>query len=299
VVSATSEFVLDAYEEGNPLPKSQTVDEFPPQQRKCELTAIERDTPFRPERVTPKPRIPGGQTAMVVGPDAQAEPGSIDTDEHGRVRVRFAWLDQDKPGQESSCWIRVAQVWAGNAWGGLFVPRVGHEVVVAFAEGDPDRPLIVGSVYNGQAPTPFALPGKASTSGFKTEKVDGSKSTELALDDSSGSIAMTGESIGIDAKMAAGALPLGGVTLGAAMGDVPMAQVALSVTGGVTLIGLTEIALHVGTGKIAINAAGVIELWGTSILANGVPLPGVPPINPMAVKNALDVAKALAPAAIL
>ncbi|MEN8151518.1 MAG: type VI secretion system tip protein TssI/VgrG, partial [Planctomycetota bacterium] len=109
------------------------------------------DHPFRPARITPRPVIQGPQTAIVTGPDGE----EIHVDDRARVKVRFHWDRSDTPNQDASIWIRVAQMWAGNIWGALFMPRIGHEVVVEFLEGDPDRPLITGSVYNESQQPPF------------------------------------------------------------------------------------------------------------------------------------------------
>jgi type VI secretion system secreted protein VgrG len=120
--------------------------------------------PFRPPRVTPKPAIPGVQTATIVGP-----PGNdIFVDKYGRVKVKFHWDRDAATGPQNSCWLRVGQVWAGKRWGAYFWPRVGHEVVVSFVEGDPDRPLVVGSVYNEANMPPFALPDNRALAGVKS-----------------------------------------------------------------------------------------------------------------------------------
>ena len=108
--------------------------------------AIPLELPYRPAQVTPKPRISGVQTALVVGHGDN----QLYCDKYGRVKVQFYWDRQGNNTPASSCWIRVAQVWAGKGWGAMFFPRVGHEVVVAFEEGDIDQPLIVGSVYNSE-----------------------------------------------------------------------------------------------------------------------------------------------------
>ena len=108
-----------------------------------------------------KPRVGGVYTAEVIGLPGQ----EMDLDAYGRVRVRF-WCDATEGA--SGCWVRVAQVWAGNGWGAAFWPRVGHEVVVAFEGGDPDRPLIVGSVYNSKNMPPYPLPAAAYVAGFKS-----------------------------------------------------------------------------------------------------------------------------------
>jgi type VI secretion system secreted protein VgrG len=112
---------------------------------------------FRPPRVTAKPTIAGAQTAVVVGPGGREEPGDKETfvDDLGRVRVRFCW-DRPAGDREGSCWVRVGQVWAGRGWGSFRLPRISEEVVIQFLDGDPDRPIIAGSLYTTRA----SLPGK-------------------------------------------------------------------------------------------------------------------------------------------
>ena len=113
------------------------------------FTCIPSGLPYRPPRTTPRPVIPGTQTAYVVGPPGE----EIFTDKHGRVKVQFHWDRQGQKDGNSSCWIRVAQP---NADGGsVIIPRVGWEVVVSFLEGDPDQPIIVGSLYNPDRPPPL------------------------------------------------------------------------------------------------------------------------------------------------
>lgn len=136
------------------------------------FTCIPTSLPFRPRRVTPKPVISGLQTATVVGPAGE----EIFCDKYGRVKVQFHWDREGKKDANSSCWLRVAQVWAGNGWGAFFWPRIGHEVVVAFEEGDPDQPMIVGSVYNAQNMPPFSLPKLNAFSGIKSCSVEGTPS---------------------------------------------------------------------------------------------------------------------------
>jgi type VI secretion system secreted protein VgrG len=133
------------------------------------IEAIDARTPFRPERSTPKPVIHGAQTAMVVGPSSE----EIYTDEHGRVKVQFHWDREGKTDENSSCWIRVAQIWAGKGWGGIHIPRIGQEVIVSFLEGDPDRPIITGRVYNGDSKAPYDLPANKTQSGIKSRSTKG------------------------------------------------------------------------------------------------------------------------------
>lgn len=116
-----------------------------------EILAVYAETPWFPERRTPKHRIYGVQSAVVVGPAGK----EIYTDEFGRVRVQFPWDRYHKFDERSSCWIRVSQMWAGGKFGMSAIPRIGHEVLVGFFEGDPDQPIIVGSVYNAKTPSPY------------------------------------------------------------------------------------------------------------------------------------------------
>ncbi|NTW00706.1 MAG: type VI secretion system tip protein VgrG [Oscillochloris sp.] len=140
-------------------------------------------TPFRPPRVTPRPLIPGTQTAFVVGKSGE----EIWTDTYGRVKVQFHWDQQGKHDENSSCWIRGAQGWAGKAWGSIFIPRIGQEVVVSFLNGDPDRPLITGAVYNAEQTVPYALPGEQTKSTIKSNSSKGGGGfNELRIEDKKG-----------------------------------------------------------------------------------------------------------------
>lgn len=139
---------------------------------------------WRPPRRTPRPRVQGTQTARVVGPSGE----EIHTDAHGRIRVHFHWNRGEGYNDESSAWIRVAQIWAGAGWGGLHIPRIGHEVVVSFLEGNPDSPLVIGSVYNGVNPPPYDLPGQKTKSTIKSESTPGGGGfNELRFEDAKGS----------------------------------------------------------------------------------------------------------------
>ncbi|MBL8603333.1 MAG: type VI secretion system tip protein VgrG [Myxococcales bacterium] len=148
---------------------------------------VPSDVKIRPERVTPRPLISGPQTAKVMAPNGQDE--EIAVDFHGRVLCRFHWErpDQRQGGQRTenaSCWIRVATAWAGAAWGTIFIPRVGMEVVVNFLEGDPDRPLITGTVYNAENNTPYLLPEERTKSTIKTSSSPGGRGfNELRFED--------------------------------------------------------------------------------------------------------------------
>ncbi|MEM9556794.1 MAG: type VI secretion system tip protein TssI/VgrG [Acidobacteriota bacterium] len=145
--------------------------------------AFPADIPFRPPRLTRRPRIPGTQTAIVVGKAGE----EIWTDEYGRVKVQFHWDQVGTYNEKSSCWIRVAHGWAGKSWGHIFIPRIGHEVVVTFLEGDPDRPLITGSVYNAEMTVPYGLPTDQTKSTIKSDSSKGSGGyNELRYEDKKG-----------------------------------------------------------------------------------------------------------------
>ena len=120
------------------------------------FTCIPVSLPYRPQRITPRPVVQGTQTAVVVGPAGE----EIFTDKYGRVKVQFHWDREGKNDANSSCWVRVGTPWAGKNWGVIHIPRIGQEVIVAFEEGDPDRPIIVGSVYNADQMPPYDLPGR-------------------------------------------------------------------------------------------------------------------------------------------
>jgi len=138
------------------------------------------NVPFRPLRRTARPVVAGSHTARVVGPAGE----EIWTDAHGRIKVQFPWDRLGKKDDKSSCWVRVSQMWAGEGWGALFVPRIGQEVVVSYVDGDPDRPLVSGSVYNGTHATPVALPGKSSQSTILSRSLrDGVAGNEIRFDD--------------------------------------------------------------------------------------------------------------------
>jgi type VI secretion system secreted protein VgrG len=138
-------------------------------------------TPYRPPRTTRRPLIAGAQTALVVGKSGE----EIHTDEHGRIKVQFHWDQLGKKDENSSCWVRVAQGWAGKAWGALFIPRIGQEVVVSFLDGDPDRPLVTGCVYNGTNTPPYTLPTDMTKSTIKgmSTKSGGATANEIRFED--------------------------------------------------------------------------------------------------------------------
>jgi type VI secretion system secreted protein VgrG len=140
---------------------------------------------LRPIKTRSKPYISGSQTAMVVGPASE----EIYTDKFGRIKVHFFWDRLGKKDENSSCWIRVAQVWSGKKWGAQFLPRVGQEVLISFMEGDPDRPIVVGSVYNADQMPTYDLPANKAISGIKSRSTKGAGTenyNELRFEDEKG-----------------------------------------------------------------------------------------------------------------
>lgn len=148
----------------------------------CRFNAIDAQQHFAPPRLTRKPFVQGPQTAVVVGPAGD----EIFTDKYGRVKVQFVWDREGKSDENSSCWIRVSQPWSGKGWGAVSIPRIGQEVIVDFLEGDPDRPIITGRVYNATQMPPYGLPGGAVVSGVKSQTHKGSGYNEISLDDTAG-----------------------------------------------------------------------------------------------------------------
>ena len=147
------------------------------------FTCIPAAVPFRPPRMTPRPVVQGSQTAEVVGPKGE----EIYTDKYGRVKVQFHWDREGKKDENSSCWIRVSQPWAGKGWGSVSIPRIGQEVIVDFLEGDPDQPIITGRVYNGELMPPYTLPAGGVVSGMKSNSTKGGGGyNEISLDDTKG-----------------------------------------------------------------------------------------------------------------
>lgn len=140
--------------------------------------------PYRPPRITPRPIMRGPQTATVVGPSGE----EIFTDKYARVKVQFHWDRLGKKDQNSSCFVRVSQTWAGSGWGFIQIPRIGQEVIIDFIEGDPDQPIITGRVYNASQMPPYGLPGSATQSGWKSDSSKGGGGyNELMFEDKAGS----------------------------------------------------------------------------------------------------------------
>jgi type VI secretion system secreted protein VgrG len=145
---------------------------------------IPATVPFRPQRLTRKPFVQGPQPAIVTGPSGE----EIYVDKYGRVKVQFYWDRVGQKNENSSCWVRTSQPWAGKDWGGMWIPRIGQEVLVDFLEGDPDRPIITGRVYNADQTPPYTLPDHQTVSTFKSNSSKGGGGyNELRFEDKSDS----------------------------------------------------------------------------------------------------------------
>src|SRR5271165_517980 len=150
------------------------------------FSCIPFQLPYRPAYKTPRPFVHGVQNAIVTGPGGE----EIFTDKYGRVKVQFYWDRQGKKDANSSCWLRVGTSWAGNQWGFIQIPRIGQEVLVAFDEGNPDEPVIVGSVWNPETMPTYALPGNKTRSGVQTRSSLGGGAAnynEIRFEDKKGS----------------------------------------------------------------------------------------------------------------
>ncbi|MFT7440481.1 MAG: type VI secretion system secreted protein VgrG [Sulfitobacter sp.] len=147
----------------------------------CE--AVLKSKPFRMPATTPRPEISGVQTAKVTGPEG----AEITVDKYGRIRVQFHWDRSGKKDDKSSCWVRTMMPWTGKNWGMVSWPRVGQEVVIQFEEGNPDRPLCVGMLYNADTMPPYEMPANATRSGIKTNSSKGGSGyNELMFEDKKG-----------------------------------------------------------------------------------------------------------------
>jgi type VI secretion system secreted protein VgrG len=216
---------------------------------RCTFKVIRSRQPFRTMPATPRPVIAGLQTAVVYGDT----PEDIVVDRYGRVQVTFFWNRPGKPDAQNSCPVRVAQMWAGKRWGAQFMPRVGQEVVVSFLDGNPDRPLIIGSVYNADNMPPYSLPDNKTQSGVKSrsyESSDAGHYNELRFEDRMGE-----EQVLIHAQK----------DLREESGhnhDVDVAQ-------NYTLSAGKQIRLVTGLASITMNSSGEIAIDGTNVTING------------------------------
>jgi type VI secretion system secreted protein VgrG len=177
ITSASYSISIDQYETGDVVGSDEPF--------KATFTLLDSQTQFRPRRLAHKPRIEGPQTAQVVGPAGE----EIYTDKLGRVKVQFDWDRLGALDQKSSCFVRVSQAWAGKQWGAIHIPRIGQEVIVEFLDGDPDRPIITGRVYNADSMPPYTLPDNKTQSGIKSRSSKGgspSNFNEIRFEDLKG-----------------------------------------------------------------------------------------------------------------
>jgi type VI secretion system secreted protein VgrG len=260
------------------------------------FTCVPVALPFRPARTTPRPRVEGAQTAVVVGPRGE----EIYTDKYGRVKVHFPWDREGKRDADSSCWVRVSTPWAGKGWGAVHIPRIGQEVVVDFLEGDPDRPIIVGSVYNAEQMPPFALPEGRQLSGFKTNSYPTSGgSNEITFDDTRGKEKITvhaqyDKNVTVDHDLSTTVKNNRNSTVNVNSTETVLGRKTTTVNGavlesyndalttvvksGVVLtstaanihaIAATEIVLNSGASTLVLKSDGTIDLIGVNITING------------------------------
>jgi type VI secretion system secreted protein VgrG len=153
------------------------------QEYKNSFSCIPDSVLFRPARSTPKPTVRGVQTAVVVGPPGE----EVHTDKYSRVKVQFHWDREGKRDDNSSCWVRVSQSYAGQGWGSMCIPRIGQEVIVDFLEGDPDQPIITGRVYNAEQMPPFKLPDDKVVTGIKSNSSPGGGgNNSISMNDTKG-----------------------------------------------------------------------------------------------------------------
>jgi hypothetical protein len=228
------------------------------------FVCIDAKVTFRPPRVTPKPIMRGPQTAVVVGPDGQ----EIWTDQYGRVKGQFHWDRLGESDENSSCWIRVGQQWAGGGFGAQFIPRIGHEVIVDFLEGDPDKPIVTGSVYNGSNMPPFGLPavgsgdaarsavihveGKGRAYASKTFEVEALTGFTLVCGDSQ--IAITPSGITLISP---------NITLSSKEVDVVADTLKATITNALTM-GASTVTIQTSGAKVALDSSSA-SVTGSSV----------------------------------
>ncbi|WPX88672.1 type VI secretion system Vgr family protein [Pseudomonas asiatica] len=242
------------------------------------FTCIRRKIPFRPSLNTPRGLISGPQTAIVVGPPGE----EIYTDELGRVKLQFHWDRNGEFNDQSSCWVRVAQSGASGGFGSIQIPRVGDEVVVVFLDGNPDRPLIMGSLYNSTNTPPWSLPANKTQSGFLTRsmKGKGSNANFFRFEDKAGAeqIIMHAER-NLDTEVEADdSLKVGGnrtINVEGKHSETIKLETSIAVEegsyfvtvdqGAVKIKAATSITLEVGSSKLEMKSDGTITLSGISV----------------------------------
>ena len=258
------------------------------------FVAVPATVRFRPPRMTQRPVVQGPQTATVVGPAGE----TIYTDKYGRVKLQFHWDRRGHKDDKSSCWVRVAQPWGGGGWGGMFVPHVGHEVVVSFLEGDPDRPLVTGRVYNAEKMQAIGLPANKTQSAWRDHtgneilmegkggsqdiRVTAVKDMNVTVQRDHNDIVRTGnrtiqvstgthtETIKGDTKITVttGALTIV-VAANAATIQSKSTTTVSSTNADVYLQAKTQIALDVGNSHLLMKDDGTIKLDGKNVVIHG------------------------------
>jgi type VI secretion system secreted protein VgrG len=244
--------------------------------------ALPDTTVFRPPPVSRRPLIAGPQTAKVVGPSGE----EIYCDKYGRIKVQFHWDREGKNNENSSCWIRVSQIFAGPNWGSIFTPRIGMEVVVAFLNGDPDQPLVVGCVYNQDNMPPYALPDQKTQSGIKTRSTSkGSASTynEMRIEDQKDNELfyfraqkdfkreiMHDDTLIVTNGNKSTTVSKGDVTLKCDSGSILLqAQQEIKLAVGSNSITINQSGVTIeGTGSVTVTASGSLTLKGAMVMIN-------------------------------
>src|SRR5208283_5154147 len=231
--------------------------------QRVEFAAIVGTTQFRLDAVTPRPMIRGPQTALVVGDSGE----EITTNEYGQIKVQFYWDRVGQKNQDSSCWIRVAQSWGGTGWGSIVIPRIGMEVVVQFLEGNPDRPLVTGVVYNATQKVPNTLPDKTV---LNNETVNITKDTTTTVKEGNRSVTV---SQGNDSHTVSQGNRSVTVTQGSDSHTVSTGNMTVSVSaGGVSITAGQSITLTVGGNSIAISTSGITVTSAGPLTATGNPI---------------------------
>jgi type VI secretion system secreted protein VgrG len=246
------------------------------------FSCVRKKIVFRPQLSTPRPTISGPQTAIIVGPPGE----EIFTDELGRVKIQFHWDRNGQYNDHSSCWVRVAQSGASGGFGSIQIPRVGDEVVVVFLDGNPDRPLIMGSLYNSQNTPPWSLPANKTQSGFLTRsmKGKGANANFFRFEDKAGAeqIIMHAER-NMDTEIEADEThDVGGnrtIKVEGKHSETIKLETSIAVEEGsyfvtvdkgeVKIKAATSITLEVGSSKLVMNSDGTITLSGIEVNVEG------------------------------
>ena len=246
------------------------------------IECVRKKIKFRPQLETLTPSISGPQTAIVVGPPGE----EIYTDELGRVKVQFHWDRYGEHNDKSSCWVRVAQSGASGGFGSILIPRVGDEVVVVFLDGNPDRPLIMGSLYNSQNMPPWSLPANKTQSGFLTRSIKGkgSNANFFRFEDKTGAeqISLHAER-NLDTEIEADESHMVGgnreIKVDGKHTETIKLETSIAVTEGsyyvtvdsgeVKINAATSITLEVGASKLVMKADGTITLSGVTVDVTG------------------------------